>query len=512
MITIEDIRKYCEVGEDCELEFKDGQGGFPSKEFWRSYSAFANTNGGLIIIGVVEEKKQKKLLTAGLSREQFKAWRKQFWDEANNLSKVSVSLLQESDVIDVPIGEDRWLMVFRIPRADYRIRPVYLNGSWQTGTYKRRHEGDYRCPEDEIRAMLRDANEEGNDGLILEEGYDMSQIDMEALHTYRQHFQNAHRTHILNGKDDVEFLRMLGGCVVDKKTGEVRLTLAGLMMFGLGYPIRQRFPLIRMDYIDMTNLEQGSRYSDRLTYDFDWENNLYNFLQEVARRLSKDLPIPFKLKGMERTDDTPMHELIRESLTNMIIHADFMMNGVLRVEKHEDGYLFSNPGYLKIPVETIYEGGTSRARNPKIQDMLRMVGYGDNIGSGFPTLVETWKKVANSTPVLEERQDLQLVNLRFEGWARNTESNTENTESNTENIESNTELSGKQLEVWEFCHGEPKSSTEIFGELKISKQAKHFDLYITPLLEKGYLVCTKEGGRQIKGQRYMAVDNLMERS
>lgn len=60
MITIEDIRKYCEVGEDCELEFKDGQGGFPSKEFWRSYSAFANTNGGLIIIGVVEEKKQKK--------------------------------------------------------------------------------------------------------------------------------------------------------------------------------------------------------------------------------------------------------------------------------------------------------------------------------------------------------------------------------------------------------------------------------------------------------------------
>lgn len=61
--------------------------------------------------------------------------------------------------------------------------------------------------------------------------------------------------------------------------------------------------------------------------------------------------------------------------------------------------------------------------------MLRMVGYGDNIGTGFSTLVDTWKKETHSTPMLEERLDLQLVNLRFEGWARNTESNTENIES-----------------------------------------------------------------------------------
>lgn len=50
--------------------------------------------------------------------------------------------------------------------------------------------------------------------------------------------------------------------------------------------------------------------------------------------------------AQQRVDDTPMHKLLREAMTNMIIHADFMAEGVLKVEKRDDGYLFSNPGTL----------------------------------------------------------------------------------------------------------------------------------------------------------------------
>ena len=38
-----------------ELEYKSGKDGFP-KEIWKTYSAFANTNSGIIIIGIKEKR------------------------------------------------------------------------------------------------------------------------------------------------------------------------------------------------------------------------------------------------------------------------------------------------------------------------------------------------------------------------------------------------------------------------------------------------------------------------
>lgn len=53
------IKEYIDsliVGKETScVEFKFGKGGFPHKEFWPSYSAFANTDGGMIVIGVKEK-------------------------------------------------------------------------------------------------------------------------------------------------------------------------------------------------------------------------------------------------------------------------------------------------------------------------------------------------------------------------------------------------------------------------------------------------------------------------
>ena len=156
---------------------------------------------------------------------------------------------------------------------------------------------------------------------------------MQTLREYRQMFLNRNPDHSLNKKDDKEFLRQLGGYIEDRVSKEGGLTMAGLMMFGKGLSIRERFDMIRFDYIDKTRLTKGQRYRDRLTYDGNWENNLFQFLTTVMLRLTRDLPVPFVLEGVQRVDDTPMHKLLREAMTNMIIHADFMVNGVLKVEK-----------------------------------------------------------------------------------------------------------------------------------------------------------------------------------
>ena len=226
-------------------------------------------------------------------------------------------------------------------------------------------------------------------------------------------YERHNPDHVWNGKDDKEFLRNLGAYALDRSTKREGLTTAGLLMFGKGLAIRERFDNIRMDYLDQTNLSDGIRWNDRLTYDGTWENNLYNFIKRILPKLVSDLKRPFKLEGMIRVDDTAVHKAIREAVVNMIIHADYHSTGILKVIKYDDGFLFSNPGNLKLPVHAIYEGGHSVARNPKIQKMFRMIGLGDNIGSGFPTILKAWGDEKWRQPDLYDDQELHQVELRL---------------------------------------------------------------------------------------------------
>ena len=98
-------------GESAEVEFKSARGGFPGS-FWESYSAFANTNGGTIILGVQE--KDGKFLFDGLSEETVLKYKKNFWDNAHNRGKVSVCLPHEQDV-EVKEVNGAYLLVCHIP-------------------------------------------------------------------------------------------------------------------------------------------------------------------------------------------------------------------------------------------------------------------------------------------------------------------------------------------------------------------------------------------------------------
>lgn len=410
-MTEQEILDSLKYGERINLECKKAESKLPNS-VWETYSSFANTDGGLILFGVEEHLKEsdpeKRFTLKSINNPQQKMT--DFWNTINS-SKVSSNILIDSDV-GICNVRGAVIMWVRVPQADYKAKPVYINDNINKGTYKRNHEGDYHCTEEEIKAMLRDASDSGNDGTLLT-NYTMDDIDPASLRSYRIEFEHNNPDHVWNGVDDENFLKNLGGFAVDRKTKQGWLTTAGLLMFGKGLAIRERFDNIRMDYLDESNLVPGSRWSDRLTYDGMWENNLYSFMRLVMPKLINGIKRPFNLQGMVRHDDTAIHKAIREAVVNMLIHSDYQITGVLKIVKRDKGFYFSNPGNLKLPIRAIYEGGHSVARNPRIQTMLRMIGYGDNIGSGFPTILSAWGDENWRKPDLSQDEDTHQVTLKL---------------------------------------------------------------------------------------------------
>lgn len=410
-MTEKEILDSLKYGEKINLECKKAESKIPNS-VWETYSSFANTDGGLILFGVEEHLKEKdpekRFTLESINNPQQRLT--DFWNTINSV-KVSTNILVDSDVGICKV-RDADIMWINVPQADYKAKPVYINENINKGTFKRNHEGDYHCTVEEIKAMLRDASDSGNDGTLLV-NYTMDDIDAASLKSYRIEFEHNNPDHVWNGVDDETFLKNMGGFAVDRKTKRGWLTTAGLLMFGKGLAIRERFDNIRMDYLDESNLAPGSRWSDRLTYDGMWENNLYSFMRLVMPKLVSGIKHPFNLQGMARNDDTAIHKAIREAVVNMLIHSDYQITGVLSIVKADKGYCFSNPGSLKLPIRAIYEGGHSVARNPRIQTMLRMIGYGDNIGSGFPTILSAWGDENWRKPDLSQDEELHQVTLKL---------------------------------------------------------------------------------------------------
>lgn len=224
-----DIHALIKGAENAEVEFKSAKGGLP-ESFWESFSAFANTNGGIIVLGIKE--KEGRFLPDGLTEEQIALYKKRFWDCAHNKEKVSATMLTERDVA-AGEADGSFYLVFRIPRATYNIRPVYLTRNPFGNTYKRNHEGDYHCTDDEVREMFADAHHATApfDNQILP-NYSIKDIDPVTLQGYRKRFALRKENHPWNDLDDRAFLIKIGAYRIDRETGTEGFTRAGILMFG----------------------------------------------------------------------------------------------------------------------------------------------------------------------------------------------------------------------------------------------------------------------------------------
>ena len=383
-----------------DLEFKSARGGLP-RSLWETYSAMANSYGGVILLGVEDDG-----VISGV--QDVAKLKTDLWNTLNNRGKVNTNLLTESDVVAVE-QKEAIILAIRIPRATRYQRPVFIGQNPLTGTYRRNYEGDYHCTEREVGRMLSDRDEDSADSRILEH-YTLEDVDLRSLHQYRNHFASLRLGHPWIGEDDQTFLTKLGGWRKDRAEGIEGLTVAGLQMFGKDESLREALPQYHVDYREKLSDDPAIRWTDRLVPDGTWAGNLFQFYSLVIRRLSADLKVPFQLDAdLFRKGETIVHEAIREALVNALIHADYQGMGGVVIEKYPDRFELSNPGTLLVPIDQLFQGSVSECRNKTLQTMFMMLGAGEKAGSGIDKIRLGWESQHWRMPGVTEQMQPDRV-------------------------------------------------------------------------------------------------------
>ena len=146
MLDFNNLQNY---RENNRIEAKNALGGLP-ESIWETYSAFANTQGGVILLGV-EELADKSLHALDLLDPQWLI--EDLWAGLEDPKVVSRNILTR-DNIQIHLVDGKQIVAVTVPPAAFDQRPIFVGTDPIRGTYHRSGEGDYRCTPEVVRAIL----------------------------------------------------------------------------------------------------------------------------------------------------------------------------------------------------------------------------------------------------------------------------------------------------------------------------------------------------------------------
>ena len=335
-----------------DFEVKEARSELP-KNIWETVSAFSNTSGGWIILGI--RQKGKGFEVTGV-------------DNAEKLEQDFLSTLRSQKFnTRLSVGTGQY---------DISGKKVLLQSFG-------------------IRSELA----------IPETDTDM--LNPDSLHSYRNYLKTYNTLSAYEGLNDPDFCRQLSIC---NKNGE--LTYAGLLMFGKGQEVLRHVPTFCMDYVEIPGrsvAEADTRYS----YCAPEQENLWETYQVVIRRLLTLADRPFRLNRLGvAEDDGRQFEVMREAWVNMLMHTDHFSPLRSCVHVFTDRIEFLNAGSFPIPPEKIYGTLYSSARNPTIAKLFRLAKLAENIGFGIDRLL-SWKQLTGQNVNIRSERDFVCVTLYF---------------------------------------------------------------------------------------------------
>ena len=389
--TIFDLLR--ELRESSTVELKASHKELP-KEFWPSYSAFCNTDGGVIFLGVKESQPYNEIVGVINPDKIMKV----LWDQLSNQQKVSFNALS-NDSIRVLTQGDKSILMIDIPEVSYLHKPVFLNGNY-SNAYIRSGDGDRKITDAQLRAFIRNATPNSSSDILLDAK--LSDLDPVTIALFKETV-TSRNPHIIDPEMTQENFLLRIGAITKDDSNVSRIKKGTLLFLGKYQSIRKFFPNYFLDFQNRSSSE--SRWIDRVATDelSEIEMNVYNFFTSVSAKMKNQLNQAFDLdENQVRTTTADFDTVVREAFTNCLAHADYeLASPSIKIVMHNGWITFTNPGQMLITKGQFFRGGQSIPRNELIMTFFRYIGASERQGGGGPQIYETTTRHSFRMPELK---------------------------------------------------------------------------------------------------------------
>ena len=361
------IRDIISGHESDTVEFKEGF----DKRTIESVVAFANTKGGIIVIGVTDDGEVKGV---EVGKQTLNKW-------VNQISQRTDPKLSPHVHVENVDGKD--VVVIEIP--EFSIKPVSTGGR----CFKRVGSSNRQMTSSEITEMHLSSTGMSWDALPAR-GAEERDINLEKVEKYIEIANRIGRKNIKEGPLKViEKLELV-------KDGKP--SWASILLFGEN---PQKF-LSQATIHCGRFKEEATIIDDRLI-----EGTIVEQIDEAMDFIKKNINVRFEITGKPQREeiwDYPL-DALREAVINAVCHRDYADNSDIQIKIYDDRFYIWNPGGLPygITVDDLYKPGhPSKPRNKLIAQIFYDMGIIEKYGSGAQRMITACKEAGLPEPKFEE--------------------------------------------------------------------------------------------------------------
>ncbi|MEA2054700.1 MAG: putative DNA binding domain-containing protein [Candidatus Thermoplasmatota archaeon] len=354
------IKDPIEKGESETVEFKPSLS--QTDKIMECVSAFSNTKGGIIVIGVTDKGEVGGVDIGKKTIETLANRIKQNTDPAIYPS-ISVENVEGKDIIVIEVKKSKTKPVFAFDKV-----------------YKRVGKSNQRVSSDEIRKLALEGKKIYWDEEICE-GANLEDIDEDKVRWFLEEARHKRGLDINENSPVEEALLRLKLLKAGKPTN------GAVLLFGKDP--QRRFIQSEVKCIRFKGVSVTGEMIDLRTVDGDVFDQLIEAEKFIFNNIALSAWIEEgKIQRQERWEYPP--KAIREALANAISHRDYETTSKVQVRIFDDRMEFWNAGRLPEgwTVETLRQVHESIPRNPAIAKQFFWVRYIEEVGTGTNKIIE----------------------------------------------------------------------------------------------------------------------------